>query len=160
MGLSSVHRSRVPLFREHHSHRNLRLSVPQECEYHRGACGGMYRCWGGWVHRRKHHHECTGNHILMVIYLSLHVDTRSECWAGYIDSKLMCTHRLFCLCWRFMVGRSLLLGTGWLTETLTSVSVAMEAIGDITASAEVSRLPVEGEDFDSRIQGGVLVRLS
>jgi hypothetical protein len=35
----------------------------------------------------------------------------------------------------------------------------MEAIGDITASAEVSRLPVEGEDFDSRIQGGVLVRL-
>lgn len=58
-----------------------------------------------------------------------------------------------------MVGRSLLLGTGWLTETLTSVSVAMEAIGDITASAEVSRLPVEGEDFDSRIQGGVLVCL-
>jgi hypothetical protein len=35
----------------------------------------------------------------------------------------------------------------------------MEAIGDITASAEVSRLPVDGEDFDSRIQGGVLVCL-
>ena len=34
----------------------------------------------------------------------------------------------------------------------------MEAIGDITASAEVSRLQVTGEDFDSRIQGGVLVR--
>ena len=34
----------------------------------------------------------------------------------------------------------------------------MEAIGDITASAEVSRIPVEGEDFDSRIQGGILVR--
>ena len=33
----------------------------------------------------------------------------------------------------------------------------MEAIGDITASAEVSRLRVEGEEFDSRIQGGVLV---
>ena len=33
----------------------------------------------------------------------------------------------------------------------------MEAIGDITASAEVSRLPVEGEEFDSRIQGGLLV---
>lgn len=33
----------------------------------------------------------------------------------------------------------------------------MEAIGDITASAEVSRLKVTGDDFGSRIQGGVLV---
>lgn len=33
----------------------------------------------------------------------------------------------------------------------------MEAIGDITASAEVSRVAVDGEEFDSRIQGGVLV---
>ncbi|CAL1699870.1 unnamed protein product [Somion occarium] len=36
------------------------------------------------------------------------------------------------------------------------VSLAMEAIGDITASAEVSRVAVDGEEFDSRIQGGVL----
>lgn len=36
------------------------------------------------------------------------------------------------------------------------ISLAMEAIGDITASAEVSRVEVEGEEFDSRIQGGVL----
>ncbi|PSS08840.1 hypothetical protein PHLCEN_2v3455 [Hermanssonia centrifuga] len=36
------------------------------------------------------------------------------------------------------------------------VSLAMEAIGDITASAEVSRVPVDGEEFDTRIQGGVL----
>ena len=35
----------------------------------------------------------------------------------------------------------------------------MEAIGDITASAEVSRQAVDGEEFDSRIQGGVLVSL-
>jgi xanthine/uracil permease len=32
----------------------------------------------------------------------------------------------------------------------------MEAIGDITASAEVSRQPVVGDVFDSRIQGGIL----
>lgn len=32
----------------------------------------------------------------------------------------------------------------------------MEAIGDITATCDVSRLEVEGELFDSRIQGGVL----
>ncbi|EKM60121.1 uncharacterized protein PHACADRAFT_138561 [Phanerochaete carnosa HHB-10118-sp] len=36
------------------------------------------------------------------------------------------------------------------------MSVAMEAIGDITASAEVSRVAVDGEEFDTRIQGGVL----
>ncbi|KIK81133.1 hypothetical protein PAXRUDRAFT_35959 [Paxillus rubicundulus Ve08.2h10] len=36
------------------------------------------------------------------------------------------------------------------------VSTMMEAIGDITASAEVSRLEVTGADFDSRIQWGVL----
>ncbi len=38
-----------------------------------------------------------------------------------------------------------------------AVALAMEAIGDITASAELSRLPVVGEEFDSRIQGGLLV---
>jgi len=32
----------------------------------------------------------------------------------------------------------------------------MEAIGDITATCDVSRLQVEGQLFDSRIQGGVL----
>ncbi|KAH7887372.1 xanthine/uracil permease [Phlebopus sp. FC_14] len=36
------------------------------------------------------------------------------------------------------------------------LSTTLEAIGDVTASAEVSRLSVDGEDFDSRIQGGVL----
>lgn len=41
---------------------------------------------------------------------------------------------------------------------LCSVSLAMEATGDITASAEVSRLPVDGIEFDSRVQGGILVR--
>lgn len=32
----------------------------------------------------------------------------------------------------------------------------MEAIGDIAATSDVSRLPVEGEEFDSRVQGGIL----
>lgn len=32
----------------------------------------------------------------------------------------------------------------------------MESIGDITATCEVSRLPVEGPEFDSRVQGGIL----
>ncbi|KAF5092108.1 hypothetical protein D0Z03_003046 [Geotrichum reessii] len=32
----------------------------------------------------------------------------------------------------------------------------MEAIGDVTATCDVSRLPVQGPEYDSRIQGGVL----
>ncbi len=36
------------------------------------------------------------------------------------------------------------------------IVLMMESIGDITATCEVSRLSVEGKEFDSRIQGGVL----
>lgn len=36
------------------------------------------------------------------------------------------------------------------------IVLMMEAIGDITATCDVSRLQVEGNLFDSRIQGGVL----
>ncbi|EGV65533.1 hypothetical protein PSN45_002449 [Yamadazyma tenuis] len=36
------------------------------------------------------------------------------------------------------------------------VVLMMEAIGDITATSDVSRLEVEGEVYESRIQGGVL----
>lgn len=36
------------------------------------------------------------------------------------------------------------------------IVLAMEAIGDITATCDVSRLEVDGKVFDSRIQGGVL----
>ncbi|PGH09237.1 purine permease [Polytolypa hystricis UAMH7299] len=36
------------------------------------------------------------------------------------------------------------------------IVLMMEAIGDITATCDVSRLDVEGEVFDTRIQGGVL----
>ncbi|KAJ5225716.1 Purine permease [Penicillium chermesinum] len=36
------------------------------------------------------------------------------------------------------------------------IVIMMESIGDITATCDVSRLQVEGETFDSRIQGGVL----
>lgn len=36
------------------------------------------------------------------------------------------------------------------------VSLLMEATGDITATCDVSRIAVEGEEFESRIQGGIL----
>ncbi|KAH3680327.1 hypothetical protein WICMUC_000394 [Wickerhamomyces mucosus] len=37
----------------------------------------------------------------------------------------------------------------------TYIVLMMEAIGDITATCDVSRLPVDTEEFDSRVQGGV-----
>lgn len=37
------------------------------------------------------------------------------------------------------------------------IVLMMEAIGDITATSDVSRLEVEGEVYESRVQGGVLV---
>ncbi|KAF8747174.1 xanthine uracil permease [Rhizoctonia solani] len=47
--------------------------------------------------------------------------------------------------------------SGFILLLFTMLAVyAMEAIGDITASAEVSRVEVDGEVFDTRIQGGVL----
>lgn len=36
------------------------------------------------------------------------------------------------------------------------IVLVMETIGDVTATCDVSRLDVEGEEYDSRIQGGVL----
>lgn len=36
------------------------------------------------------------------------------------------------------------------------LTLMMEAIGDITATCDVSRLEVEGEQYESRIQGGIL----
>nr|UJH94504.1 YI31 [Starmerella bombicola] len=36
------------------------------------------------------------------------------------------------------------------------ITCVMETIGDVTASADVSHLPTQGEEFESRIQGGVL----
>ncbi|ODQ78498.1 hypothetical protein BABINDRAFT_162706 [Babjeviella inositovora NRRL Y-12698] len=36
------------------------------------------------------------------------------------------------------------------------IVLMMEAIGDITATSDVSRLPVEGEEYESRVQGGIL----
>lgn len=47
-------------------------------------------------------------------------------------------------------------GPAVLPMLATYVVLMMEAIGDITATCDVSRLEVEGEVYDSRVQGGVL----
>jgi uracil-xanthine permease len=46
--------------------------------------------------------------------------------------------------------------TSVLLRTMLTTPWAMECIGDVTATCDVSRLQVDGNLFDSRIQGGVL----
>ncbi|EGN94967.1 hypothetical protein SERLA73DRAFT_60987 [Serpula lacrymans var. lacrymans S7.3] len=74
---------------------------------------------------------------------------------GYIDGSSITTAPVVTFLWvhRFKIG---VYPPAILPMLAVYVSTTMEAIGDITASAEVSRVEVDGEDFDSRIQGGVL----
>lgn len=75
--------------------------------------------------------------------------------AGYIDGSNISSAPAITFLWvhRFKLS---VYPPAILPMLAVYISLAMEAIGDITASAEVSRLPVDGEEFDSRIQGGVL----
>ena len=54
-------------------------------------------------------------------------------------------------------GQRILSASSYLNFFLPTVSLAMEAIGDITASAEVSHVAVQGREFETRLQGGILV---
>lgn len=75
--------------------------------------------------------------------------------AGYIDSSTIKSSPAITFLWvhRFKIS---VYPPAILPMLAVYVSLAMEAIGDITASAEVSRQPVVGDVFDSRIQGGIL----
>ncbi|KAJ7089093.1 Xanthine/uracil permease [Mycena epipterygia] len=75
--------------------------------------------------------------------------------AGYIDGSSIKTAPAITFLWvkTFKIG---VYPPAILPMFAVYVSLAMEAIGDITASAEVSRQEVDGPEFDSRIQGGVL----
>ncbi|KAF8139022.1 xanthine/uracil permease [Boletus edulis] len=75
--------------------------------------------------------------------------------AGYIDGSTITSAPTITFLWvhTFKIG---IYPPAILPMLAVYVSITMEAIGDITASAEVSRLEVTGEDFDSRIQGGLL----
>lgn len=74
---------------------------------------------------------------------------------GYIDGSSIKTAPAITFLWvhTFKIG---VYPAALLPMFAVYVSLAMEAIGDITASAEVSRVAVHGLEFDSRIQGGIL----
>ncbi|KDR84342.1 hypothetical protein GALMADRAFT_87260 [Galerina marginata CBS 339.88] len=75
--------------------------------------------------------------------------------AGYIDDSTIKSAPAITFLWvkTFKIG---VYPPAILPMLAVYVSLAMEAIGDITASAEVSRQEVVGDVFDSRIQGGIL----
>ncbi|KAF8806069.1 xanthine/uracil permease [Phlegmacium glaucopus] len=75
--------------------------------------------------------------------------------AGYMDSSTIKAAPAITFLWvhRFKIN---IYPPAILPMLTVYVSLAMEAIGDITASAEVSRQKVVGDEFDSRIQGGIL----
>ncbi|KAG5727462.1 Purine permease [Termitomyces sp. T112] len=74
---------------------------------------------------------------------------------GYIDGSSIKSAPGITFLWvhRFKIG---VYPPAILPMLAVYVSLAMEAIGDITASAEVSRVKVQGPEFETRIQGGVL----
>ncbi|KAG6820924.1 hypothetical protein H0H93_009698 [Arthromyces matolae] len=75
--------------------------------------------------------------------------------AGYFDGSSVKTAPVITFLWvhRFKIS---VYPPAILPMLAVYVSLAMESIGDVTASAEVSRVEVEGPEFESRIQGGVL----
>lgn len=74
---------------------------------------------------------------------------------GYIDASKITSSPAITFLWvkRFPLK---IYGPAILPSIAVYIALALEAIGDITASSEASRLPVEGLEFDTRIQGGVL----
>ncbi|OSD04365.1 Xanthine/uracil permease [Trametes coccinea BRFM310] len=75
--------------------------------------------------------------------------------AGYIDGSSIKTAPAITFLWVHTF-KIRVYAPAILPMLAVYVSLMMEAIGDITASAEVSRVSVVGEEFDTRIQGGVL----
>ncbi|KAF9477425.1 xanthine/uracil permease [Pholiota conissans] len=75
--------------------------------------------------------------------------------AGYIDGSSIKTAPGITFLWvhTFKIG---VYPPAILPMLAVYTSVTMEAIGDITASAEASRVDVQGLEFDSRVQGGIL----
>ncbi|KIJ48468.1 hypothetical protein M422DRAFT_162709 [Sphaerobolus stellatus SS14] len=74
---------------------------------------------------------------------------------GYIDGSSITTAPAITFLWVHTFKLSVY-PPAILPMLATYISLAMEAMGDITASAEVSRVDVRGIEFDSRIQGGIL----
>ncbi|TCD60059.1 hypothetical protein EIP91_010793 [Steccherinum ochraceum] len=75
--------------------------------------------------------------------------------AGYIDGSSIKTAPAITFLW-VKTFKIRVYAPAILPMLAVYISLAMEAIGDITASAEVSRVAVDGIEFDTRIQGGVL----
>ncbi|EDK47482.1 purine permease [Lodderomyces elongisporus NRRL YB-4239] len=74
---------------------------------------------------------------------------------GYFDSSTISAAKTASFIW-VETFKLEVYGPAILPFLAVYVVLMMEAIGDITATSDVSRLEVEGEVYDSRIQGGIL----
>ncbi|KAI5960627.1 uncharacterized protein KGF55_004520 [Candida pseudojiufengensis] len=79
----------------------------------------------------------------------------AACGSGYFDSTKITEAKVVSFIWvkTFKLG---IYGPAVLPFLAVYVVLMMEAIGDITATSDASRLEVVGELYESRIQGGVL----
>lgn len=74
---------------------------------------------------------------------------------GYFTSTEIDNARSFTFMWiyTFKLG---FLPQAVLPFLMVYLVLMMEAIGDITATAELSKIPLDGENYESRVQGGIL----
>lgn len=75
--------------------------------------------------------------------------------AGYFDRSSIDSAPAVTFIWVHTF-RLRVYGPAVLPSLVMFIVLAQEAIGDMTATSDVSRLDVEGRDYESRIQGGVL----
>jgi NCS2 family nucleobase:cation symporter-2 len=74
---------------------------------------------------------------------------------GYFDKSTIDSAPVVTFVWVHTFKLSIY-GPAVLPMLAVYIVLMMEAIGDITATCDVSRLPVEGPEYESRIQGGIL----
>lgn len=99
MGLGRVHRSWVPLLRQHHHHGAVRLAVHEEHQYHHWPGRGLHRRRRCWLHRREQHHYRACYHVLVVCVFHKYASLVLIFPAGCIHSRSESIPLLFCLCW-------------------------------------------------------------
>jgi uracil-xanthine permease len=75
--------------------------------------------------------------------------------AGYVDGSNIASAKPITFLWTTTFPLKIY-GPAVLPMLAVYISLMMEAIGDTTATSEVSRVAVDGLEFDSRLQGAVL----
>ena len=161
MGISRVHRPRIRLLHFDHLDGNLWVSIPQEHQHYRGFGRRMYRRRRDRLYRQQQHQDRPRHYFPLVRFPTKSYKLGSTKPVRRVHTFRIRVYAPAILPMLAVYGRDFHTQIYRLRpERGVKVSLAMEAIGDITASAEVSQLSVNDEEFDTRIQGGILVSTS